>query len=94
MSTTIFVIYIEQQLSLWMDKRYKHVYMEDDYTNYRIKFIYSSLNINYENVWERGAVQIAFPKKLIFFVLQKINFFLYFLDRFDALISKMIFLKK
>jgi hypothetical protein len=78
MSTTIFVIYIEQQLSLWMDKRYKHVYMEDDYTNYKIKFIYSSLNINYENVWERGAVQIAFPKKLIFFVLQKINFFCIF----------------
>jgi hypothetical protein len=43
------MIYIEQQLSLWMDKRYKHVYMEHGYTNYIIKFIYSSLNINYTN---------------------------------------------
>jgi hypothetical protein len=31
-----------------MDKRYKHVYMEHGYTNYIIKFIYSSLNINYK----------------------------------------------
>jgi len=34
------MIYIEQQLSLWMDKRYKHVYMKHGYTNYKIKFIY------------------------------------------------------
>ena len=43
------MIYIDQQLSLWMDKRYKHTYMERDYTKYRIKFIYSSLNIKYTN---------------------------------------------
>jgi hypothetical protein len=33
------MIYIEQQLSLWMDKRYKHAYMEHGYMNYEIKFI-------------------------------------------------------
>ena len=43
------MIYIKQQLSLWMDRRYKHAYMEHGYTNYKIKFIYSSLNINYTN---------------------------------------------
>jgi hypothetical protein len=37
-------------------------------------------------------VQTAFSKSLIFF-LQKIKIFLYVLDRFDVLISKMIFKK-
>jgi hypothetical protein len=45
----MFMIYIEEQLSLWMDKRYKHAYMERGYTNYKIKLIYSNLNINYTN---------------------------------------------
>jgi hypothetical protein len=39
-----------------------------------------------------NAVQTAFSKILIFF-LQKIKNFLYVLDRFDVLISKMIFKK-
>jgi hypothetical protein len=38
-----------------------------------------------------NAVQIAFSKNLILF-LQNFNF-LYVLDRFDVLISKIIFLK-
>jgi hypothetical protein len=37
------------------------------------------------------VVQTAFPKNSFFFV--KINFFLYVSDRFDVLISKMIFKK-
>jgi hypothetical protein len=40
----------------------------------------------------RNAVQTAFSKNLIFF-LQKIKIFLYILDRFDLVISKMIFKK-
>jgi hypothetical protein len=41
-------------------------------------------------VWKRGPTCIS--KKNEFFLL-KINIFLVFLDRFDALISKIIFFK-
>jgi len=40
-------------------------------------------------VWERGANRV--PKKFIFFF--KIKFFLYVSDRFDVLVSKIIFKK-
>jgi hypothetical protein len=43
------MIYIEQQISLWMDNIYKYAYMEYGYMNYKVKFIKSSLNINYKN---------------------------------------------
>lgn len=49
-STTIFITYIEQQILLLRDKWHKHTYMEYGYMNYRVKFIYSSLNINYTNI--------------------------------------------
>ena len=41
----------------------------------------------------RNAVQTMNLKNLILFFLQKIKIFLYVLDRFDVLISKIIFKK-
>ena len=35
-------------MSLWMDKN-KYIDMKYGYTNYKVKFIQSSLNINYTN---------------------------------------------
>ena len=53
------------------------------------QYVICGMERDIEIVWERGSTCV--PKKIIFFV--KIKCGLYFLDRFDVLMSKMIFKK-
>jgi hypothetical protein len=56
---------------------------------YILNFIHTITHLG--NVWERGCGCV--PKKFEFFCFTKIKYGLYVLDRFDVLMSKIIFKK-